>query len=179
QQLDDMDQPWMSHSKATVKYERDKRPEDVTKEITIGVPHPDFQLLGYSVNEKRFPTFRYKHKNLTVEETFSPSQIEGREAIVRNIKFSGKAEENLYFLAQAYLPASAGENGWINAGNDLKIKIEGAEHVTRNAPVHDPTGDGNYDDNSPKRNELLIPVSGGTELKITYNWKNQISGRVK
>jgi hypothetical protein len=118
------------------------------------VRHPDYQFHGYRLDEKRFPTFSYDYRKLTVKDRFSPEEIDGVTSLVRTLTIAGDAEEYVYLRVADSGPQTS-TDGWIDVGGKLKIKIAGAEPVTRKS------GD---------NNETLIPVTGGTEIVITYRW---------
>jgi mono/diheme cytochrome c family protein len=152
QVLESLDEPWVPFSEAQVKYERDT--VDPQKEITINVRHPDYHFRGYRLDAKRFPTFRYDYRGLHVTDTFKPEEIEGVTSFVRTIKVEGAPDENTYFRV-AGTGSQAVTDGWIDAGSNLKIRIAGAEPVTRKV------GD---------QNETLVPIATGTTLTVTYRW---------
>ncbi len=152
QVLESLDEPWEPYSQAKVKYERDTA--DPKKEITINVKHPDYQFRGYRLDRKRFPTFQYDYQDLEVTDHFTPEEVDGVTALVRTITTTGKAGENVY-LRVANTGTGTGENGWIDIGAQMAIKIEGAEPVIRKI------GD---------KNETLVPVGSDTTLTITYRW---------
>lgn len=154
--LESLDEPWQPFSEAKVKYERDT--VDPQKEITINVRHPDYQFRGYRLDAKRFPTFRYDYRKLTVTDTFTPAEINGVTSLVRTVKIEGDPDEHTYFRVAETGPQTVAD-GWIDVGGSLKLKVGGAETVTRKS------GNGN---------ETLVPVSSGTTLTLTYRWNAPI-----
>lgn len=152
QVLESLDEPWEPFSEAKVKYERDT--EDPQKEITINVRHPDYQFRGYRLDAKRFPTFRYDYRKLVVTDTFAPAEVDGVTSLVRTVKVEGDPDEHTYFRV-AETGSQAVADGWIDAGSNLKVKVEGAETVTRK---------------SGGKDETLVPVAAGTTLTLTYRW---------
>lgn len=156
QVLESLDEPWQPFSEARVKYERDNA--DPQKEITINVRHPDYQFRGYRLDAKRFPTFRYDYRGLSVTDTFAPSEIDGVTGLVRTLKIEGKPDENTFFRV-AETGFQAVTDGWIDVGNNLRVKVAGGEPVLRK---------------SEGRNETLVPVAAGTTLTLTYRWNSPL-----
>ncbi|MAS94302.1 MAG: hypothetical protein CMO55_13980 [Verrucomicrobiales bacterium] len=152
QVLESLDEPWQPISETKVKYERDTL--DPQKEITINVKHPDYQFRGYRLDKNRFPTFKYDFKKLTVTDRMNPEEIEGVTSLVRTIEFEGKADENLY-LRLADTGSQETKDGWIDIGQKMKIKIQGADPVTRQIEG---------------KKETLVPVSGESSITVTYRW---------
>jgi hypothetical protein len=74
------------------------------------------------------------------------------------VKVEGDPDEHTYFRVAETGPQTV-TDGWIDVGNNLKLKVAGAETVTRK------TGNGN---------ETLVPVASGTTLTLTYRWNNPI-----
>jgi len=156
QVLESLDEPWVPFSEMQVKYERDT--VDPQKEITINVRHPDYQFRGYRLDAKRFPTFRYDYRGLSVTDTFAPAEIEGVTSLVRTIKVEGNPDENTYFRV-AETGSQTVTDGWIDAGNNLNIRVAGSGTVTRKVA---------------DKNETLVPVSTGSNLTVTYRWKTTL-----
>lgn len=150
--LESLDEPWQPFSEAKVQYERDNA--DPQKEITINVRHPDYQFRGYRLDAKRFPTFRYDYRKLTVTDTFAPAGVDGVTSLVRTVKIEGDPDEHTYFRVAETGPQTVAD-GWIDVGGNLKLKVAGAETVTRKS------GNGN---------ETLVPVASGATLTLTYRW---------
>lgn len=150
--LESLDEPWQPFSEAKVKYERDNA--DPQAEITINVRHPDYQFRGYRLDGKRFPTFRYDYRKLSVTDTFAPAEIDGVHSVVRTLAIEGNPDEHTWFRV-ANTGSLKNENGWFDVGQGLKVKVEGGEPTTRKS------GD---------REELLVPISTGSALTLTYRW---------
>ncbi|MEM0968846.1 MAG: PA14 domain-containing protein, partial [Verrucomicrobiota bacterium] len=162
QVLDTPDEPWVSFSKTTIAYERDKRAEDFEKEITIGIPHPEYEFLGYQLGENRFPTFRYRFHGLEVADTFSPATSNGIEAIKRTLTFSGTAPPKTFLrLGVSESFPEMGED-WFEGSDHHLLQVQGADPFVR--------------EGEPR--ELLVPISTG-EVHVTYRWKTAVSGRPK
>jgi mono/diheme cytochrome c family protein len=156
QMLESLDEPWQPFSEAKVKYERDTA--DPQKEITLTVRHPDYQFHGYRLDEKRFPTFSYDYRKLTVKDRYTPEEINGVTSLVRTLTFSGDPEENVYLRIADSGPQTMSD-GWIDVGGNLKIKIAGEEPISRKS------GD---------KNETLVPITSGSEIVITYRWNTPL-----
>ncbi|MDF1741092.1 MAG: PA14 domain-containing protein [Verrucomicrobiales bacterium] len=154
QVLESLDEPWEPFSQTRVKYERDTAAPE--KEITINVKHPDYQFRGYRLDQKRFPTFNYDYQDLKVTDHFTPREIDGVTSLVRTISVSGDARENTFFRV-ADSGTQEGGHGWIDIGNEMLIKIEGAEPVIRKVG---------------KGNETLVPISANSAITISYRWNN-------
>lgn len=150
--LESLDEPWQPFSEAKVKYERDTAVPQ--KEITLTVPHPDYQFRGYRLDAKRFPTFRYDYRKLSVTDTFAPAEIDGVTSLVRTLSVKGDPDEHTYFRVAETGPQNV-VDGWIAVGEGFKVKVEGAETLTRK---------------SGGRNETLVPVAAGAVLTLTYRW---------
>ncbi len=168
QQLESLDDPWQLTSRATIKYERDVA--DPEKEITFDVRHPDYEFLGYRLDPgNRFPTFTYRYRDAEVTETFEPSAIDGREALVRRILIDGSPAENTWFRLSQVEATERNDAGWYPLAGPLWMKVEGGG----GEPVIRPAGGGR---------ELLVPLdpaSAKTELTVTYWWQTRIGGQVK
>jgi len=150
--LESLDEPWEPFSEAKIKYERDN--PDPEKEITFNVKHPDYQFRGYRLDAKRFPTFRYDYREATVTDRFDPAMVDGVQSLVRTLKVEGEADENLYLRLTNTGSQESGD-GWIDAGSNLKLKVEGAEPIHRQVE-----GD----------KETLVPVTSDTTITVTYRW---------
>lgn len=152
QVLESLDEPWQPFSEATIKYERDKA--DPQKDLRYNEKHADYQFRGYRLDKKRFPTFRYDYQDLTVTDHFTSAESDDVRAILRTVKLEGKAGENLYFRI-ADTGSQEETDGWYDIGGNMKIKIEGADPVSRK---------------SGGKNELLALISDNNTLTITYRW---------
>ncbi len=167
QRLGSLDEPWLTVSKASIKYERDVA--EPTKEITFHVKHPDYAFHGYRLDPKnRYPTFRYAYLGAEVEDRFAPAEIDGREALERTLTVGGELPENLWFRVADRGSLEKNETGWHPVDDKLWVRIEGAaeEPVTRSIEG---------------KRELLVPLEAGDKqrtLKITYAWQTRIGGRV-
>ena len=163
QVLESASTPWVKYSVDQVKYERDKNAEDQKKEITIGVPHPDYDFQGYHLDSKRFPTFKYKFKDIAVEDRFDPAEVDGIEAIVRTIDFKGTPLNGTHFLVGTGGSYSV-EDGWFDGGGPIRVKIEGAKPIVRE---------------SGGEKQLLVAITKSAPIKITYRWAYAIGGKTK
>ena len=80
--------------------------------------------------------------------------MDGVTSLVRTVKVEGDPDEHTYFRV-AETGSQAVADGWIDAGSNLQVKVEGAETVTRQ---------------SGGKDETLVPVAAGTSLTLTYRW---------
>ena len=85
---------------------------------------------------------------------FTSAESDDVRAILRTVKLEGKAGENLYFRI-ADTGSQEEADGWYDIGGNMKIKIEGADPVSRK---------------SGGKNELLALISDNNTLTITYRW---------
>lgn len=165
QQLESLDEPWVATSTATILNEKDT--DTPKKEMTFNVKHPDYQFLGYRLDPKnRFPTFRYRYREAKVTESFAPAEIEGREALVRKIAFTGAIPKETWFRLADTGSLEKNDSGWYAIDANLWLKVEGsAEPTVRTAG----------------KKELIVPVaeSGERVITVTYWWQTKIGGRVK
>lgn len=176
QVLESGQQPWISFSKAQVKYERDKPQAEINQSISVGIQHPDYNFKGYTMDAKRFPTFIYDFKKIAVTDTFKPSSEGDLDSITRTIKFSGPVDRHTYLLVAAGSEYSKISQGWISVAKGFSIKINGARPTIRSAAIYDSdTGQAT----SAKRNEILVPVPKDSTLEIVYRWDNPVSGKPK
>jgi len=155
--LESLDEPWQPFSEAKIKYERDSA--NPQKEITFNVRHPDYQFLGYRLDKKRFPTFRYRYQDISVTDFYTPEKIDGIQSVVRTIKTEGQPAKNTYLRIANTGPLSD-EEGWHDAGQNLKIRIENSDTMIRQVKG---------------QNELLISISGTSELRVIYRWETPLT----
>jgi len=153
QVLASLDQPWVDDATLKVPYERDTAAP--TKEITIIVRPEGYQFEGYRLDENRFPTFRYRFGEMEVTDRFDPATFGDKKGFTRTLKLTGKAEEHTYYRLANTGGQSTDADGWIAIGSDLSLRIEGVEPITRVMP----TG-----------KETLLPISGESDVKISYRW---------
>ncbi len=174
QTLPSPDTPWIPHSKDLIAYQKDTPIKDMKKQITIGVPHPDYHFIGYRLDQKRFPTFSYKFKELSVTDTFSPQVEKNLEALNRTLTFSGTPPKNTHLLLASGAKYKISNDGWIDTGTNLSFKISGATPFIRNANTIDPK---TLKPSNRKQNQVLVPVPANAKLNITYKYKTTIAGR--
>ncbi len=161
QVLESMDEPWVSFSEAKIKYERDK--DDPRKEMTFNIKHPDYQFRGYRLDKNRYPTFNYDYQDTKITDTFSPAKIDGVQSIIRTVKIAGKPKGNTYLRLADSGPLTI-EDGWIDVGSKVRIKLDGAEAVIRQ---------------SGGKKELLVLIENNSELTITYRWNTPLKAMNK
>lgn len=158
QVLESSDEPWQKEYKGDFKYDRDN-PESKSEKKYIE-QHPDYRFVGYRLDEKRFPTFRYEFQNLSIEESFAPKEFEaGIEGVERSVAVSGSAAAGTHFRIAEN--GTMGEDGWFDLNDLMKIRCEGAT-------VREIGG----------KKELVVPISGEKTIKVEYSWKTMIGGKV-
>lgn len=116
------------------------------------------RFLGYKLDAKRFPTFRYRIGSTLVEERFEPlgDYAKGDGRVTRVLKFSGAAEPNLFIRAATGGMKPEG-SGW-KSDQGVLIGVSGGEPLLRN------------------NNELIVrPQWNGTsaEVRIALSWAVQ------
>jgi mono/diheme cytochrome c family protein len=156
QMIEDLSEPWEPFSEAKVKYKRDTA--NPQEEITINVKHPDYQFRGYRLDQNQFPTFRYDYRGLVVTDSFEPEEIEGVTSLVRTLKIDGVADPQTYFRI-ADLGSHEVTGDWVTASENLKLRVAGAETITRQ--IGDQT-------------EILALVTGDQTIKLTYRWNTSL-----
>ncbi len=119
---------------------------------------PGVQFLGYRLDKKRFPTFRYKMGDLNVEEHYEPAgdYKTTDEKVTRVLKFTGTAPANLFIRAATGGMKKEGDL-WLNSGR-FSVSLTGGEGILRN------------------NNELLVRpafANGSAEVRIGLAWINQ------
>lgn len=152
QVLESLDEAWQPFSEGKIKYQRDT--PDPETEITFTRKHPDYQFRGYRLDAKRFPTFRYDYRDLSVTDRYDPAEVDGVMSLVRTIQIEGQADDDLYLRLAATGSQEALE-GWIDVGSGMKVKVAGAETVQRQ---------------SDGKKETLVLVSSDSTLTVTYRW---------
>lgn len=150
--LESPDEAWQPFSETEVKYERDT--EAPEKEIALAVRHPDYRFRGYRLDAKRFPTFRYDYRKLSVADAFVPAEIDGVTSLVRTVRIEGEPDEHTYFRIAETGPQTLAD-GWLDVGSGLKVKLEGPAPLIRE---------------SEGKTETLVPVAAGTTLTLIYRW---------
>lgn len=100
-----------------------------------------FKTLGYSLDEKRRPTFSYEFKGARIEEFFEPVKGEIDAYFKRTLRIHGTGQGNLWFRAAAGDLTQTGDTFLLN--NKIQMKFSGSKPVLREA-------DG--------QKELLVPV---------------------
>ncbi len=119
---------------------------------------PGIQFLGYKLDAKRFPTFRYKMGALNVEEHYEPAgnYQTTNESVTRVLKLTGTAPENLFIRAATGGMKKEGD-AWLIGGR-VSARVSGGEVLLRN------------------NNELLVRpafANGSATVRIGLAWINQ------
>lgn len=117
---------------------------------------PKFKFLGYTLDPKQNPTFRFKFDDLTVEDLTLP-KVDGEVGtLTRTLSFaSDKPASNVYYLV-ATGKVTADSDNWYKVGDSLRIHAPGAM-------VRESKG----------RQELLAPVKlegGKAKIALEYEW---------
>lgn len=171
QVLDSIADPWIDYSVGSSRYEKDKGPEESTALISYGIPHPDYGFKGYDLDANRFPTFCYTFKGVEVEDHYSPTTIDGIEALKRTMVIRGGLPPNTYLLAGVKGDFSELPDGSYKINELMALKVEGATPVVRSSEaqmVKPPAR--KTEPVKEKRKELLVPVKGDQTIMITYRW---------
>lgn len=113
-----------------------------------------FAWKGYTLDERRSPTFRYTWQKAEVEETFTASgngnKPDGEPTLVRTVKITGELPANTWFR--------------IAAGNGIEQK-EGSFHCQSGSTPFLITAEGA----KLHGQNLVLPAKTGT-LTVTYEW---------
>ena len=172
QVLSSQDQAWIDYPGKMVTYERDKKLEDSEGQVPMAFRGNEYKYVGYDLDEKGRPTFSYSFHKMKVTDRFVPKTFEGGKiGIERTLKFEGKAPEKTHFLAGIKGTYEAVEKGWLDAGENLLVKvsekplIRTAEARNTSPLIKKATL------TSETRSELLVPIKGDQTLKIMYTWK--------
>jgi len=121
---------------------------------------PHYKFVGYRLDDKRVPTFRYTFGGATVDDLSLP-KVDGEiVTLVRTLSFSAaRPVEGLHFLAAAGTKIEAEDKDWYVVGDKLRIRIDSAS-----SPILR---------KNKNRQELLVPVkldSGKGEVRLEYEW---------
>ena len=111
-----------------------------------------FHWLGYSLDAKRSPTFRYTWQGVEVEESFrvegDGNKPEGHAKLIRSIKVAGKLPANAWYRIGSGVFESK-DGSFISKGPvPFRISTESAQLAGQN---------------------LVVPARTGT-MTITYQW---------
>jgi plastocyanin len=119
-----------------------------------GTRFEGFAWKGYTLDEKRSPTFRYTWKGAEIEESFTATgngnKADGDPTLVRTVKITGELPANTWFR----LATGNGieqQNGFFecqSGSTPFRISAEGAKLAGKN---------------------LVVPAKAGT-IAITYEW---------
>ncbi|HWB07458.1 MAG TPA: PA14 domain-containing protein [Verrucomicrobiales bacterium] len=115
-------------------------------------------FLGYRIDKKSFPTFRYRMGDLQVEEHYEPAgdYKTSDERFTRVLKLKGSAPQNFFIRAAAGGMKPEG-SGWKN-DKGYAVGVSGGEALLRH------------------NNELLVRpafANGSAEVRIACTWLNQ------
>jgi azurin len=128
------------------------KPESEWPKWEKGKRYEGFAWKGYSLDAKRFPTFRYTWQEAEVEETFSVegngNKPDGNAKLTRTVKITGKLPANAWYRI-ASGPFES-KDGVFTFKGPQKYRISSADAQIAGA-------------------NLVIPAKPGT-LTITYQW---------
>ena len=116
----------------------------------------DVRFKGYSLSPDKRPTFLYRFGELHVEDTPDPGAPTANGGVVRTMKFSGSAGEDVWFRA-ARSASIRLVDGWC-VFDGVRMLIESSRSAGPLVRQQD-----GFD-------ELLVPVSAGTEITQTIRW---------
>lgn len=157
--LSNPEEGWRAFSIGKIKSEKDV--PDPQREIDLKLPNPDYQFLGYRLDQHRFPEFRFRFRGMVVTDRSEPEPGPGGvEGLLRVLTFSG-ADEPRTMQRIALVQGEADESGFYPAG-PIAIRVEGGQTQLR-------PGEGGQ--------ELLVAITSPGELRIHYRWTSVIGGR--
>lgn len=119
-----------------------------------GMHHEGFAWKGYTLDEKRSPTFRYTWHEAEMEESYSASgdgnKADGSPTLVRTVKVGGKLPEHAWFrvATAGKIEEKDGVFFCQEGSSKWRIQVGGAQIAGKN---------------------LVVPVKNGT-LTVTYQW---------
>lgn len=117
-----------------------------------GKRYEGFEWQGYSLDAKRFPTFRYTWHEASIEESFQVSgdgnKPDGNAKLIRTIKITGTLPANAWYRIGSGSFKSHDGAFVLKAPKSFRITAAGAQLAGQN---------------------LVIPAKPGT-LTITYQW---------
>lgn len=122
--------------------------------VPEGENAPSFQFLGYALDEKQRPTFRYRFEDLEVSDRFEDF-AEGPR-FVRTLSFGGAVPEGVY------LRAAAGEKLVLEEGSKETWKLSNGLFLTTKVPAKVYAFE--------EREELRLSLGGLNELVLIYHY---------
>ncbi len=117
-----------------------------------------FRFLGYKLDTKQQPTFRYTFAGVTVEDQPLPLKIDGQPftSIRRTLTLTGPATEKLYYRAAIANKIEQTAAGEYKLDGFWTMKLNGGDAATLRQ------AGGKW--------ELLVPVKGPTTITQDYVW---------
>ena len=117
-----------------------------------------FRFLGYKLDAKQQPTFRYSFAGVTVEDQPTPLKAAGQPfaGLRRTLTFAGASNEPLYYRAAVASKIEKTAEGEYKLDGFWTMKLSGGEAVT----LRQASG----------KWELLVPVKGPTTITQDYVW---------
>lgn len=116
-----------------------------------------FRFLGYKLDSKQQPTFRYSFSGVTVEDQPTPLKADGQPfaGLRRTLTFAGSSGEPLYYRAAVASKIEKTAEGEYKLDGFWTMRVRGGEASLRQAG-------GKW--------ELLVPVKGPTTINQDYVW---------
>ncbi len=146
QVLESEEESWKREHEDRIAYERDKA--EPKKEIAYLVPHPDYRFLGYRLDERRFPAFRYRFQGLELTDFYEPGPAGRMPSLRRTLTVTGEPSADAYLRVAT--GGEEGEDGVYRIGT-LEIRVDGGEPQFQ-------------------KGEWLVPVLGAGEIEVEYRW---------
>ncbi len=117
-----------------------------------------FRFLGYKLDAKQQPTFRYSFSGVTVEDQPTPLKADGQPfaGLRRTLTIAGSSPEPLYYRAAVATKIEKTAEGEYKLDGFWTMKLSGGEAVTLRQVG------GKW--------ELLVPVKGPTTITQDYVW---------
>ncbi len=115
-----------------------------------------FRFTGYRLSPDKRPTFLYEFGGLFIQDTPNPVESDTEKELIRELRFSGSAVENLWFRA-ARASTIKVDDDWYRF-DGLQMRVESTNSAK---PLIRQQGDAA---------ELLLPVSASTVMTLRFRW---------
>ncbi len=151
QTLATLDASWNELPTDSIAFAKDEpEPKEI---LTYSHLHPDFQFLGYSVDAKDFPTFRYEYKGSVITDSFGVAGDLKSPHIRRTVTFEKALPEDTFFRVSSEPVTPKEQANTFGTKSAITLVVEGGEVSNR------PAGD------------ALARIDGSQPLIIDYIWK--------
>ena len=121
-----------------------------------------YDFSGYSLDQKRRPHFRYRFRDIQIDDFPLPVPGEEDPSLLRTLIVTGeKSTENIWYRAAVGKTIQKGKDGWYTLDENIQVRV--------NSSVH---GEGIVR-KSGSRQELVFPVkfrNGKAVIKQEYVW---------